>query len=105
MDEPQFDEDEMINDYVEDYDEPPPDDYDAMMLEEYDAMSQTSNTNPTDSAPQAKHFTVDHDVPTQAVPTEMADYGNFEEPQTDGRLTKKPTDYQRNYDALFSFER
>ena len=103
MEESHFDDDEMINDYVEDYDEPPPDDYDAMMLEEFDATSPVINSSPTNSAPQVNQ-TPDDSVRDQMITTEITDYRHYE-PQSDVDSIQEAQNQQRNADAVFSFER
>ena len=103
MDDPHFDEDEMINDYFEDFDEHPADDYEAMMLEEFDAASLAGNGNQARSIPQINRIPVDP-MPTQTIPTEMADSRHFE-PQDEVESIQEPRKFQRSDDALFTFER
>lgn len=103
MDEGHFDEDAMINDYVEDYDEPPQDDLDAMMLEEFDAIPPDNKTNPTHSVPPVNHKPDDH-LPILNTPNARSDYRHFET-QNEFENTQEPLIHQRNDDALFSFER
>ncbi|CAJ1930262.1 unnamed protein product [Cylindrotheca closterium] len=103
MEESHFDEDKMINDYVEDYDEPPPDDYDAMMLEEFDATSPASNSSPTNRATQVNE-TPDDALRDQMITTGIADYRQYE-PQDDVESIQEAQNQQRNADAVFSFER
>lgn len=103
MEEPQFDEDDMINDYFEEYDEPSPDDYGAMMLEEFDATSPANNSSPPNSAPQVDQTPDDH-VPDQMTTTGITDYRNYE-PQYEVESVQEAQNQQRDANALFSFER